>query len=150
MTAPRRWMTEAEAAVLEAALPDGLTADMRDVARCLYEPLVLADARCGAKAPTGAWLRQLQAWAAQACMQLQYLAEQMGGRATYLAKGIAVHLSARDREMCGKFRGDNYRQLAAEYGLTEMRVRQIVDAWQRARFAQRQGQLPGLDEPGRG
>ena len=65
----------------------------------------------------------------------------------YLAKGVAMHLSARDRELCAKFRGNNYRELAREYGLTEMRVRQIVDTWQRECFARRQGRLPGLDGP---
>ena len=38
-------------------------------------------------------------------------------------------------------------ELAREYGLTEMRVRQIVDTWQRECFARRQGRLPGLDGP---
>ncbi|MDO5623795.1 MAG: Mor transcription activator family protein [Pseudomonadota bacterium] len=135
------YMSPAEAAVLDALLPTELTPDMRTVATCLYEALVLHDARAGCRAPVGDWLAQLQGWARQACMQLQHLAEQLGGRATYLAKGVAVHLSARDREMCGRFRGNNYRELAAAYGLTEMRVRQIVDAWQRERFARRQGRL---------
>ena len=49
--------------------------------------------------------------------------------------------------MCRKFRGD-YRVLALEFGLTEMRVRQIVDAWQREQYAQRQGRLLGLDPEG--
>lgn len=142
MTHPQqRWMSEAEARVLEAALPEGLTADMRAVTMCLYEALVLVDERAGTTAPDGQWLAQLQTWAQQACMQLQHLADQMGGRATYLAKGVAVHLSARDREMCSKFKGNNYRDLALEYSLTEMRVRQIVDAWQRTNYAQRQGVL---------
>ena len=47
--------------------------------------------------------------------------------------------------MCAKFRGNNYFALAREYGLTEMRVRQIVGAWQQEQFLRRQGQLPGLD-----
>ena len=56
-----------------------------------------------------------------------------------------IVLSARDREMCARFRGNNYFALAREYGLTEMRVRQIVGAWQQEQFLRRQGQLPGLD-----
>ncbi len=140
-----RHMSSAEAAVLDERLPAGLTPDMRLVATCLYEALVLEDERAGCAAPSGDWLAKLQEWAGQACMQLQHLADQIGGRATYLAKGVAVHLSARDREMCGRFRGNNYRQLATDYGLTEMRVRQIVDAWQRERFERQQHCLPGLD-----
>mgnify|MGYP002151237351 CR=1 FL=1 len=63
----------------------------------------------------------------------------VGGRAEPVA------LTARDREMCARFRGNNYFALAREYGLTEMRVRQIVGAWQQEQFLRRQGQLPGLD-----
>lgn len=137
----QKHMTQSEAAVLEARLPAGLTPDMQDVALCLYEALVLGDARCGARLPAGDWLAQLERWAAQVCVQLAHLADQKGGRTLYLAKGISVALSVRDREMCVKFRGNNYRQLADEYDLTEMRVRQIVDAWQRSRFLGRQGDL---------
>lgn len=140
-----RHVTAAELAVLEAMLPPGLTPDMRDVAVCLFEPLALTDARCGATQPDADWLVQLQLWAAQALAQLQYLATHKGGVAIYLAKGIAVHLSVRDRKICAEFRGE-YKQLGRKYGLTEMRVRQIVDAWQREVFAQRQGKLPGLDD----
>lgn len=144
---PPPFMSEQEAAVLEARLPEGLTPDMRDVALCLFEAPVLLDARAGQRQPSGAWLAQLQAWATLVCAQLQHLANEKGGRALYLAKGIAVHLSARDAEMCAKFRGNNYRELADEYGLTEMRVRQIVDAWQRARYLARQQGLPGIPDP---
>lgn len=145
--AAARHLTAAEAAVLDAVLPPGLTEDMRDVALCLYEAAALDDARCGQARPTPDWLAALRALARTSLLQLQHLAREKGGRAIYLAKGVAMALSARDREMCGKFLGNNYRQLATEYDLTEMRVRQIVDAWQRERFALRQGQLPGLDDP---
>jgi hypothetical protein len=138
-----RSVTAAELAVLENMLPDGLTPDMCGVAQCLFEAVVLQDERAGHVSPAGAWLAQLQAWARQALMQLQHLCSEMGGAAIYLAKGVAVHLSARDRLMCAEFRGD-YKALARKNGLTEMRVRQIVDAWQREQFARRQGNL-GLD-----
>jgi len=136
-----RHMSAPEAAVLDGMLPPGLTMDMRDMALCLFEAMVLADPRAGQQQLDAAWAAQLHAWARTACMQLQHLAEQKGGRAIYLAKGVAVHLSARDEEMCKQFRGNNYRELADQYGLTEMRVRQIVDTWQRAQYAQRQGSL---------
>lgn len=146
MNAPRRFISPAEMAVLENRLPVGLAEGMCDLALCLYEALVLADVRAGTPAPRGAWAEQLQAWAVQVLAQLQHLAQEMGGRGgIYIAKGLIAQLSARDHEMCAKFRGNNYRELAHEYGLTEMRVRQIVDAWQRDRFAARQGLLPGLD-----
>lgn len=140
MTEPRA-LSPAEAAVLDALLPEGLTSDMQDVALCLFEAIVLLDARCGTRAPAGAWLAQLEAWATQVRAQLLHLASEMGGGTVYLAKGVSVQLSARDRAMCERFRGNNYRELARDYDLTEMRVRQIVDAWQRARYLSRQRSL---------
>lgn len=137
-------ITQEELEVLEAMLPDGLTPDMRDVAQCLFEAMVLADPRCGQSPTQSEWGSQLQAWARQAMMQLQHLATQIGGAAIYLAKGITVHLSARDRKMCAEFRGD-YKVLARQYNLTEVRVRQIVDSFQRAQYLSRQQGLPGLD-----
>lgn len=137
-------ITQAELAVLEGMLPEGLTPDMRDVALILFEAVVMADTRCGQAAPQGDWLAQLQVWAHMVLMQLQHLANEKGGVAVYLAKGITAHLSARDRMMCTEFRGD-YKVLARKYNLTEVRVRQIVDAWQRAQYLGRQQGLPGLD-----
>ncbi|MBB4845020.1 hypothetical protein HNP55_003566 [Paucibacter oligotrophus] len=147
MNAQRRFVSAAEMAVLEAQLPAGMAEGMRDLALCLYEALVLVDVRAGQPAPTDTWLAQLGTWTQQVLAQMQHLAQEMGGRGgIYIAKGLIAQLSVRDREMCGKFRGNNYRELAHEYSLTEMRVRQIVDAWQREQFAARQARLPGLEE----
>ena len=143
-TANKR-LSAPEAAVLDAQLPSGLTEDMRDVAFCLFEAMALTDARAGQARPDDIWLGVLSAMARVAVIQLQHLAEQKGGRAIYLAKGIAVQLSARDRKMCEEFRGD-YEVLADKYDLTPMRVRQIVGAWQAEQFRRRQGRLPGLDD----
>jgi hypothetical protein len=145
MNAPRRFISAAEMAVLEVRLPVGLTDNMRDLALCLFEALVLGDVRAGTPAPADAWAKQLELWAIQVLAQLQHVAHEMGGRGgIYIAKGLIAALSVRDREMCSKFQGNNYRELAHEYDLTEMRVRQIVDAWQREQFEKRQGRLPGL------
>lgn len=140
-------ITAAEAQVLESLLPDGLTEQMREVALLLFESLAQQEGFAGAQHPCQQWRAQLMRLARVALAQLQHLASHVGGSAIYMAKGIAVHLSARDRAMCEKFRGNNYFALAREYGLTEMRVRQIVGAWQQEQFLRRQGQLPGLDEP---
>jgi len=137
-------ITQDELTVLEAMLPEGLTPDMRDVVQCLFEALVLNDPRCGQSPSQPEWGAQLQMWARQAMMQLQHLATQIGGVAVYLAKGITVHLSARDRKMCAEFRGD-YKVLARQYNLTEVRVRQIVDSFQRSQYLSRQQGLPGLE-----
>ena len=140
-------MTAAEAAVLDAQLPAGLTEEMRDVALCLFQAMAFTDARVGQDRPDPAWLQVLGAMARVAVIQLQHLANEKGGRAIYLAKGVAVHQSARDRKMCEEFRGD-YEVLADKYDLTPMRVRQIVGAWQDEQFRRRQGRLPGLDGDG--
>lgn len=143
MSAPRRAISSAELAVMEAYLPLGLAEGMHDLAVCLYEALVLGDVRAGTPAPAEAWAQQLQLWAQQVLAQLQHLAQEMGGRGTfYIAKGLIAKLSARDRDMCARFRGNNYHELAQEFGLTEMRVRQIVDTWQREQFEKRQASLP--------
>lgn len=143
MTQPAR-LTEAESAVLDATLPAGLKPDMRDVALCLFEVLVFDAGGGGSAKPSADWLLQLQRLAKLALAQLDHLAQQKGGQNFYLGKNVGVYFSARDEQMCRKFRGD-YRVLALEFGLTEMRVRQIVDAWQREQYAQRQGRLLGLD-----
>lgn len=143
---PARRLTAAEAAVLDVHLPAGLTEEMRDVAWCLFEAMALLDSRAGAEQPGPVWLGVLHAMARVATAQLQHLAQQKGGKAIYLAKGLAVFLSARDLQMCGEFRGDNYDFLARKYGLTEMRVRQIVNDWQKEQFRVRQGRLPGIDD----
>lgn len=145
MTTRAARLTAAEAAVLDATLPPGLTEDMRDVALCLYEAAALEDERAGQDQPAGEWLASLRQLARLAAIQLHRLAREKGGRTVYLARGLVAHLSARDCEMCAKFRGNNYGELANEYNLTEMRVRQIVDTWQREQFLRRQGNLPGLD-----
>ena len=142
---PARRLTAAEAAVLDAHLPVGLTEEMRDVAWCLFEAMALMDSRAGAERPDPVWLGVLHAMARVATAQLLHLAQQMGGKAIYLAKGVAMHLSARDMQMCSEFRGNNYDFLARKYDLTEMRVRQIVAAWQAEQYRLRQARLPGID-----
>lgn len=140
----RRFMSRAEVAVLEKLLPEKLTEAMRGVAVCMFEALVVLDERAGQTAPAGPWLEQLQAWANQVLHQMQHLADVVGGEAIYFAKGVTMRLSARDRELFAKFRGNNVRQLAKEYQITSTRVRQIVAEIQREQFLLRQGCLPGL------
>ena len=112
MTMPARRLTETEAAVLAQHLPAGLTDEVRDVAWCLFEAMALLDSRAGAQQPGPVWLGVLHAMARVATAQLQHLAQQKGGKAIYLAKGVAVYLSARDLQMCSEFRGNNYDALA--------------------------------------
>lgn len=66
---------------------------------------------------------------------------ELGGGHIYIAKGQEWELSLRDREIYAKFRGDNYAQLAREYDLTEMRIRQIVTRCRLADIKSRQSGL---------
>lgn len=76
-----------------------------------------------------------------AIMQTERLSSDFGGHNLYMHKGVAYRLTPRNRQMCAEFRGDNYDELADRYGLTPMRVRQIVDTWRREQFLARQGML---------
>lgn len=136
-----RHMTAAELAVMDAMLPEKMTDRMRDVAVCMFEALVLLDRRAGQVAPGNEWMAQLQTWATQVLAQMQHIANEVGGEAIYFAKGLAMHVSSRDRELFARFNGRNHRDLAKRYDITEMRVRQIVAAIERERFLQRQGRL---------
>lgn len=51
-----------------------------------------------------------------------------GGFSFYVGKGVTHELSSRDREIYSRFDGSNYDALAKQYDLTEMRVRQIINA----------------------
>ena len=142
---PRR-LTEAEAAVLTQHLPAGLTEEVCDVAYCLFEATATMDSRCGAARPDPAWLGVLHAMARIVTVQVLHLCAEKGGKSIYLPKGVAAYLSARDLQMCSEFTGNNYDLLARRYELTEMRVRQIVNDWQKEQFRVRQGRLPGIDD----
>lgn len=65
----------------------------------------------------------------------------LGGGKLYIPKGQAYLLSRRDLRIYAKFRGDNFRALAHEFGLTEMRVRQIIDRCREADVKSRQDNL---------
>ena len=136
-----RHMTAAELAVLEAMLPEKMTEDMRSVAVCMFEALVLLDERSGQAVPCGGWIEQLQVWSTQVMAQMQHIANEVGGTAIYFAKGLAMHISSRDRELYARFNGHNHRELARMYNITETRVRQIIAAIERERFLARQNKL---------
>jgi Mor family transcriptional regulator len=67
--------------------------------------------------------------------------KELGGGHIYIAKGQEWELSRRDRSIWERFRGDNYAQLAREEGLTEMRIRQIIERCRRADQKARQAGL---------
>ncbi|AWI78618.1 transcriptional regulator [Parazoarcus communis] len=77
--------------------------------------------------------------AAEAALSIAERArKELGGGHQYIPKGRDYELSRRDRQIYGKFHGDNYTQLAREFDLTEMRIRQIVDRCRKADIKARQ------------
>lgn len=116
------------AALLDPSYPERL----REIAEALYT-VMLQDERL--QALGRAHLAEM------ALAQTEHLSQTLGGGNFYMHKGTGFRLSQRDREMCARFNGHNYAQLARDYQRSEMRVRQIIDTWQRAEFNRRQGGL---------
>ncbi|MDE6672768.1 MAG: DNA-binding protein [Ruminococcus sp.] len=54
------------------------------------------------------------------------LVQHFGGSYLYINKPDTVIRSERNAEICRKFNGKNYSQLATEYNLTENRIRSII------------------------
>jgi Mor family transcriptional regulator len=71
----------------------------------------------------------------------EYVRTEWGGQNQYIPKGISYECTQRHYEIFEKFRGDNYTQLAREYDLTEMRIRQIINAVRAVEMSKRQGGL---------
>jgi Mor family transcriptional regulator len=84
---------------------------------------------------------RLTALALLALRQTERLSAEIGGMNFYLNKGVRYRATLRDREMFERFNGRNYDELARAYGLTPMRVRQIIGAMMVDEVARRQGKL---------
>lgn len=135
-----RYLSPAEADILEQSVPGGVADSSHELVYALYEALVLSDARCGDRDPQGQWRAQLQDWAAQAVMQLRHVSNELGGVHYYLPKNLGIDLSERDWQIWSEFRGD-YRVIAKKYKLTEVWVRKIIERIRRAEINRRQSQL---------
>lgn len=66
---------------------------------------------------------------------------QFGGTQLYIPRAAVYRTSLRDAEMARQFTGNNYAELAQEYGLTESRVRAILNALAEADRRGRQSDL---------
>ena len=138
MTDPR--VTSEDLAPLEAVMDDAYPDRLREVAEQLY--LQLVDEEELPPDPARA-----HCLAETALRQTERLSLALGGGNFYMHKGVSYRLTPRNREMCARFTGNNYDVLALQAGLSEMRVRQIVGAWQMEQFTRRQGVLPGVENP---
>jgi Mor family transcriptional regulator len=130
-------MSAQDVAMLETVLDPDYPERLREVAHHLFDALLREDSLRGL---------DRRVLAEMALKQTEHLSMEMGGGNFYMHKGLAFRLTLRDREMCRKFNGRNYGALAKEYNLSEMRIRQIIDAWQREEFARRQAGLFGGDQ----
>lgn len=140
-------LSPAEAAVLDAHLPKGLTDPMRDLAWCLFQAMALMDPRAGQPAPDAPWQAVLHTMARVAVAQLLHVSQEMGGYPIYLSKGVSAHAHARHRVMFEAWQaGTTYEQLATRYDLTLVRVRQIIGALREEWMDSRQHRLPGVDD----
>lgn len=65
-----------------------------------------------------------------------------GGTPLYVQKADSVLKDSRDKELNEKFDGSNYKELAREYGISEMTIRDIVAPKRKElRVAPLEGQL---------
>lgn len=75
------------------------------------------------------------------------LSRDFGGNGLYIHKAVTHHLTQRNWIMFGLF--DNkrwtYKTLGHKYGLSEVQVRNIIQACLDEEVAKRQGRLPGID-----
>ena len=66
---------------------------------------------------------------------------EFGGTTPYWPKNYNPQLLQRDKELYARFNGHNYHELAKIYGLSEMRVRQIIERCRAADRTARQTDL---------
>lgn len=119
--------------LLDASYPPRL----REVAECLYAQLINDG--------------ELQHYersklARLAIEQTEYLSQELGGVTFYMVKGTSHKASRRDNAVWQRFDGSNYDDLAREFQISVMRVRQIIEKKRAEFIAQNQHRLE-LDEP---
>lgn len=120
-------------APLERLFDDAYPERLREVATCLFLELLEADGLAG--------LLGAPRLAHVALDQTERLSFDLGGESFYMHRGHAYRLSLRDRQIVAEFNGRNQHQLARKYGLSVMRIYQIVAAAREEEFQRRQGRL---------
>lgn len=130
-------LTPAEIAPLDAMAGPGFPAMWYDMASSMYAWLVDAPV-AGLSNPDKAALSIL--------LTMQ-IADAMGGEMHYLPKGRSWRGQALADYVVAAFSGRNHCELAAETGVSESRIRQILDAERVRRMAQRHGKPPRHRQP---
>ncbi len=111
----------ADMAVLEGLFPSDWPEVWGDFARVFYIGL------CASKelaAPRDALARA-------AIEQVHVMGFQLGGSQPYIPRGTALAQRTDNARIRHEFKGNNYGELAARYGLSESRVRQIINQQRR-------------------
>ena len=121
-------LTAQQAEQLDALLPRPLTPDMAAVALHL----------CGALTAEGVPMDAAMRYTVQ---QVRALADGIGGHSVYIPRGVRWALTVRDRLLVEQFTGRNHFELARRFGMSEVRVRQIMRRVERERFQAAQGTL---------
>lgn len=130
-------ITMADLQPLHDLLDANYPARLREVAECLYMQLIDD--------------KELQHYersklAQLAINQTEYLSQELGGVTFYMVKGTSHKYSQRDKAVWERFNGQNYEDLAREFQISVMRVRQIVEKMRAEFIAQNQRSLE-LGEP---
>lgn len=127
---------------LEAAFTASYPQALRDLATSIFMELLERAAHLPLHPGRPARL------AALALALTNRLSQDFGGNNLYIHKATLHHLTRRNREMYALY--DNkrytYKTLGQKYGLTEVQVRNIIQACIEEEMALRQGRLPGLDD----
>lgn len=125
-------VTSDEMLVLEKMFRIDYPETMRDIARCAYQTL-MGEHRNSVPNP-----RRYARLAALAIKVANRVSEDMGGGNLYIHKSVTMQLNDRNWEMYRKFNGHNHRSLARSYKLTEVQVRNILNACAEHEYRTRQ------------
>lgn len=108
----------ADLAPLHSVLDEAMTEKQREFAEVAYVGLL-------GSGVANAVPRELLGLAA--CAVMFQVAHVLGGATFYIPKIDQLQRVWRERHISANFNGRNYAQLARKHGLSEMRVRQILD-----------------------
>lgn len=103
-------------AALDALLDEHYPKEWREIATFLYSGLLEHGQFAGDARPCAALAFNLTEW----------LRDNMGSGQIYLGKGQRYALSRRNRAIFDAWRGNNIKQLARDYQLTQRQVYEII------------------------
>lgn len=116
-------ISAADMAVLDQHIESNWPDAWGDFARVFFAGLIASKDFTGTR----------ETMASVAADQVKVLAHQLGGQAVYIPRGHLVQRSNAAADIQRDFKGNNHLELAQRYGVTPMRIRQIVEAKARKR-----------------